>query len=313
MAPCSTRFHHLRGFSGIWWSGVCEGSWWSATLLYPVCVLIGVHWWCTSSLTLQEDGGVDMKKSRDHTNERDISLCVYLSIYLSINVSFLSICCWQLHQTWKRCSFSSLNCNFLFNVDLHLLQWFFQKTHFHHHPTAANKPSLGCFCKWYSEFSPLFSPVNRISWLQLGCRNSTSEPHLLICTFLSICCRAKWNIHVLSEDVRCLENVVGCMILSLWGNIIALEANGVQFSRASIVASPPQEAKRWKTTILFQNPWGLENMMEIVSRVLHQGTVRETLHDRKRQSKLIKGSFFREDALVTCEEPWLCTMVAGQH
>jgi hypothetical protein len=28
-------------------------------------------------------------------------------------------------------------------------------------------------------------------------------------------------------------------------------------------------------------------MMEIVSRVLHQGTVRETLHDRKRQSKLI--------------------------
>jgi hypothetical protein len=32
-------------------------------------------------------------------------------------------------------------------------------------------------------------------------------------------------------------------------------------------------------------------MMEIVSRVLHQGTVRETLHDRKRQSKLIKGSF----------------------
>jgi hypothetical protein len=44
------------------------------------------------------------------------------------------------------------------------------------------------------------------------------------------------------------------MILSLWGNIIALEANGVQFSRASIVASPPLEAKRWQTTILFQNP-----------------------------------------------------------
>ncbi len=209
-------------------------------------------------------------------SEISLSVCIYLSIYLSINVSFLSICCWQLHQTWKRCSFSSLNCNFLFNVDLHLLQWFFQKTHFHHHPNAANKPSLGCFCKRYSEFSSLFSPVDPISRLQLGCRNSPSETHLLLCTFLSLCCRAKWNIQVLSEDVRCLENVVGCMILSLWGNIIALEANGVQLSRASIVVSPPLQAKRWQTTILFQNPWGLENMMEIVSTVLHQGTVRET-------------------------------------
>jgi hypothetical protein len=54
-------------------------------------------------------------------------------------------------------------------------------------------------------------------------------------------------------------------------------------------------------------------MMEIVSRVLHQGTVREILHDRERQSKLVKGSFFGEDALVMCKEPWLCTMVAGQH
>jgi hypothetical protein len=44
------------------------------------------------------------------------------------------------------------------------------------------------------------------------------------------------------------------MILSFWGNIIALEANGVQFSRASIVTSSPLEAKRWQITILFQNP-----------------------------------------------------------
>jgi hypothetical protein len=29
-------------------------------------------------------------------------------------------------------------------------------------------------------------------------------------------------------------------------------------------------------------------------------------------SKLVKGSFFGEDALVMCKEPWLCTMVAGQ-
>lgn len=91
MGPCSTRFHHLRGFSGNWWSGLCEGSWWSATLLYPVYVLIGVHWWCTSSLTLQEEEGVDMKKSRDHSNEWDISLSLYLSIYLSMFPSFQSV------------------------------------------------------------------------------------------------------------------------------------------------------------------------------------------------------------------------------